>query len=185
MPACISRGEKSKSEQQCQEWRLNEFTDWGGTEQSCSRWRLGLPRDPPAPPALPAPASRRKEGCEVLGTRGAPRPIPQRQAHLPRTCSHQSICCSGLGCGACTGAPGGRSRSLPVGQAHAVSRAQRTLSATLHTLPRDWRSIISLAGWAIWCARLPAGTTAGCHGQCPHPREVGRWQKSQLPQMDN
>lgn len=34
--------------------------------------------------------------------------------HLPRTCSHQSICCSGLGCGVCRDAPV-RSRSLPIG----------------------------------------------------------------------
>ena len=75
-----------------------------------------------SPPSLPTPASRRMGGGKVLGAEGAPGIWP----HLPCTCSRQSICCSGLGCGACRDAPGGRSRSLPTWQAHAVSRAEQT-----------------------------------------------------------
>ena len=121
-----------------------------------------------SPPSLPTPASRRMGGGKVLGAEGAPSSWP----HLPRTCSHQSICCSGLGCGACRDAPGGRSRSLPTWQAHAVSRAEQTLPAAPYMLPLDRRSIISvaglpLAGWTIWCTRLPAGTTDGCPGRGP------------------
>ena len=121
-----------------------------------------------SPSSLPTPASRRMGGGKVLGAEGAPSIWP----HLPCTSSRQSICCSGLGCGACRDAPGGRSRSLPTWQAHAVSRAEQTLPAAPYMLPLDRRSIISvaglpLAGWTIWCTRLPAGTTDGCPGRGP------------------
>lgn len=122
MPACISRGEKSKFDQRCQESRLNEFTDCG------RRAKLPLlvssaPRGVLPPPSPPTPAWRRKGGCEASAPReppmsGSPSTHMQSSKHLlfrPRLWGVQR--CSR------------RSQQVPAhtAKAHAVSHAERTL----------------------------------------------------------
>lgn len=167
MPACISRGEKSKFDQRCQESRLNEFTDCEGTEQSCSCSCLQLPRDSPTPFSA-HPSLEEKGRLRGLGTEGAPDVGLTFHTHavVKAFVVQASVV--------------GRAEVFPEVAAGPCPQGKSTLGqprradppCALHTLPLDRRYIISMvgpsrAGWTIWCARLPAGTTDECHGQGP------------------
>lgn len=186
MPACISRGEKSKSEKQCQESRLTEFTDWQGTEQSCFCSRLQLPRETPTPSFAAGPSVHPLLGNDV------PHSVqnqPQGEREVSWFTEHRdSRWESGLTFHAhavvkafVVEAPVvGRAEMLPQVTAGPCRHSKHMWSTTLSGLslpPCPWSHWTgdpsspwqgcALAEWTIWCARFPARTTDGWRDRGP------------------
>lgn len=144
-------------------------------EGSCHPLRCHRPLGPPSTrkswPAFRAEPASRTRGLVALGAQGQPPPqesLGSPSIHM-QSSKHLLLRPRLWGVQRCSR----RSQQVPV---HTASTHSAKLPGPTHRRAHSppptgdpsspWQGH-ALAGWAIWCTRLPTGTTDGYHGQGP------------------